>query len=104
MAQRKNAGQENLHTLDRVSTTSSSIQIQKRTMETSDSSIKRPTEYVSLFEGDKERLMNDRDYRLDVRRAIFTGINTLLMEVSDYVKEGRAERSQSSCQIYSKLT
>ena len=73
-------------------------------METSDSSIKRPTEYVSLFEGDKERLMNDRDYRLDVRRAIFTGINTLLMEVSDYIKEGRTERSQSSCQIYSKLT
>ena len=72
-------------------------------METFNSSIKRPVEYVSLFEDDKERLMNDRDCRLDVRRAIFTGFNTLLMEVSDYIKEGRAERLQSSCQIYSKL-
>lgn len=96
MAQRVDAALENSHILDQASDTSSFLQTpnlnQRNEKEERESRPKReirlaPAEYVSLFEEvDLETFKEYRDARLDPYKAVLTGINFLLVDVSDYVK------------------
>lgn len=62
-----------------------------------------PAEYVSLFEGNMDRLKEDRDSRLDPYRTVLTGINQLLVDVADYIEEKRTSQTQPTRQIVFRL-
>lgn len=48
-----------------------------------------PAEYVSMFKGNTDLLKEERDSEIDTYRAVLTGMNQLLMEMADYIKEKR---------------
>ena len=62
-----------------------------------------PSEYVSLFEGSVDELTDERDYSFGTREAVFTGVNQLLSEISDYLKKNRDQRTRAPPQLFQRL-
>lgn len=42
-----------------------------------------------MFKGNTDLLKEERDSEIDTYRAVLTGMNQLLMEMADYIKEKR---------------